>query len=531
MSQLTKELIPYRIGRGAIPTLVNKTGSWRFYTPVVREKISPCTAACPLGNAIARWMERVKEGDLAGAWDILSLYNPFPLLTGTVCHHFCENECSRGQYDGPVTIRQLEKEVGLWRHAQPPVKPGKNMSRSVAVVGSGPAGLTCAYYLALMGAAVTVYERNPVIGGLLAVGIPAHRLDRGILAKELSILGALGVEFRTGTYIGKDITLQEIRAKYDAVYLATGTQKEKKLSIEGEDLPGVSGAVEYLRSVHLGQAAGTPRTVVVIGGGNAALDAACMARLGGADVYLAYRRGEDVMPAYPAELTMAKEMGICFLFETMPRQILGSACVEGIRMFRTESSRRGEEIEAVPGSAFTLPCEMVLIAAGQESDLSFDKDAAGLLSENLENGEKGIFAGGDLQRGASNIPSAIAEGRRGARDVASFLGIYSHAQLDQWIAPVSDDREVVRYDMLNPEAFPYHIMESGSVPAAARCFSCGMCSRCGVCWAFCPDAAVDFVDNKPCVALDFCKGCGICIRECPGGVLEMEVPVDGTESD
>jgi NADPH-dependent glutamate synthase beta subunit-like oxidoreductase/Pyruvate/2-oxoacid:ferredoxin oxidoreductase delta subunit len=528
------EAIPYKIGCGTIPALVNKTGDWRFTTPLRRDKISPCTAACPLHNGIAFWMDKIRDGDFAGAWSVLSGYNPFPAITGHVCYHYCESECSRGGYDEAVAISELEKQVGLWRQqAQPRNGANHSVNRPAyraAVVGSGPAGLACAYYLTMLGVQVTVYEKQPVAGGLLALGIPEYRLPRDILGKELMMLEALGVRFQMNTELGRDITLDQLQETSDTVFLATGASREKSLAVPGEGLTGVMGALAYLRAVHLGKDVPSPRSVVVIGGGNAAIDAACVARLRGSRVVVAYRRAKEAMPAHAEEVGAAQEAGVQFLFQVAPVEIAGGTGVEQLRLVRTEAVRRGENVKIVPNSSFTLDCDLLLVATGQEPELSFSHDLLRVSGESVMTSVGGIFAGGDVTTGPANVAAAIAAGREGARAIARYLEIEQNNEPVPVIAPpFAQTAPIVEYTSLNPFIYPKEGRSACPETEAGRCLSCGHCNRCGVCWAFCPDLAVAEEGNEYQFLLDYCKGCGICVKECPGGVLEMEVGTGGAD--
>jgi NADPH-dependent glutamate synthase beta subunit-like oxidoreductase/Pyruvate/2-oxoacid:ferredoxin oxidoreductase delta subunit len=517
-----------------MPALVNKTGDWRFATPGRREKTSPCTASCPLHNGIAAWVEKIRDGDFDGAWAVMSEFNPFPAITGHVCYHYCEDDCSRGQYDEAVAVGELEKQVGLWRHknlfagSAPRVR--SKLTHSVAVVGAGPAGLACAYYLGMLGVKVTVYEKQPVVGGMLALGIPEYRLPRDVLTKELSMLRALGVTFKTGTELGPDISLDDLRKAYHAVFLATGAALEKKLNIPGEDKPGVMGALEYLRAVHLGTDAPNHNSVLVIGGGNAAIDAACVARLRGAQVVLAYRRTKEAMPAHSDEVSAAEEAGVQFLYQVAPAEILGTGRVQQVRLVRTEADRREEKVRLISNSAFSLDCDLVLVATGQEADLaiiegSLDVTAASSLTERAD-----VFVGGDLVTGPANVAAAIAAGREGARAIANFLKIDMPNDRGAVFAPpYAEAVPTIEYSSLNPYIYPKQGRSARPETEAGRCLTCGHCNHCGICWTFCPDLAIAEQELEFNFLLDYCKGCGICVKECPGGVLEMEVGKDGTE--
>ncbi|MDW7650158.1 MAG: FAD-dependent oxidoreductase [Bacillota bacterium] len=536
MRPLCKEPIPYNIGSGTMPTLVNKTGDWRFTTPVRREKTSPCTAACPLHSGIAEWVEQVRGGDYAAAWRILSRYNPFPAVTGYVCYHYCENDCSRGQRDESVAVGELEKQVGLWRQKQFAAgdigpRSKRLLPLDVAVVGSGPAGLACAYYLAMLGVGVTVFEREPVAGGMLALGIPEYRLPRDVLEKELAMLRSLGVTIRTGIELGREISLAQLEGEYNAVFLATGASLEKKIGIPGEGLPGVFGALEYLRAIHLGGDLPNANSVVVIGGGNAAIDAATTARLRGAQVILAYRRTREAMPAHVDEVRAAEEAGVQFLFQVMPQEVRGDGRAREISLIRTESHVREERLRVIPNSGFSLTCDMVLVATGQEADFSFTPEPLHVSADTALTKKSRVFAGGDLALGPANVAAAIAGGREGARAIAAYLELDITTKEGTVIAPpLSDAAPVIAYTSLNPFIFPMQGRAAHPETEAGRCLSCGRCNDCGVCWTFCPDIAVSDREQGHEFLLDYCKGCGICARECPGGVLEMEVDAGGTEN-
>ncbi len=521
--------VPYRISSGTMPVQFNKTGDWRFLTPVRREKTAPCAAACPLHGGMAEWIGLMSEGDWRGAWQAISRSNPFPAITGYVCYRFCQEECSRGRFDEAVAIGSLERELGAWRHREykgkeaPPAAAKTGHRHKVAVIGSGPAGLSCAYYLSLLGADVTVFERDPVPGGLLALGIPEYRLPRHVLNTEIDLLKAQGVEFIVGKAIGRDIAFTELRRDFAAVFIATGAGREKKLGIPGEDLPGVSGALRYLARIHLEGEAPKARNALVIGGGNAAVDAACLARLQGADVTLAYRRTREVMPAHPEEVKAAEEAGVKFLFQTVPQAILGEEKVEGVRLVRADASKRGDNLALVSGSAFDLAFDLVLVAIGQEPELDFVRPGFVLTSDAAWTGLPGVFGGGDAATGPANVAAAIGAGREGARAIASYLELDMHTAEGPVIAPPFDAKApVVAYDSLNPFLAGRQGRAARPEEEAARCLSCGRCNRCGICWLFCPDLAVE-PEGEMNFLLDYCKGCGICARECPGGVLEMEV--------
>lgn len=517
-----------------IPTLVNKTGLWRFLTPVRKVRLSPCRALCPLESGIPLWMEKVKKGNWEQAWQVMEQFNPFPALTGYACYQFCRSECSRGKLDEPLNIREIEKAVGLWRHenyqprrAERRLARGKNHPPRVAVIGSGPAGLSGAYYLNRMGAEVTVLEKEPAAGGLLATGIPGYRLPRTVLEKELAILQSEGIVIKTGVQAGKDFLLNDLAENCEALLLAVGAGKVNSLHVTGDNLPGVMGAIEFLKEINLGRCANVSGAVLVVGGGNAAVDAATAAALSGAgEVVLAYRRTEEAMPAHPEEVKAARDAGVKFLFNAVLDEIQGSRRVEKAFLSMVEPSQRGDEIRRIPGSGFTIECQTIISAAGQQSCLpglvSLPEIAAGKDAAFLENGCC-LFAAGDAVTGPSNIASAIFSGRRAALKLAEILWEPTDLELSFLPAPVlKKGKDLVSFDSLNPSLYPRQTALMHPQEEAARCFSCGNCHNCGVCWAFCPDLAIEYRNGKYEFQLDYCKGCGICVAECPAGVLLME---------
>ena len=394
----------------------------------------------------------------------------------------------------------------------------------MAVVGSGPAGLSCAYYLNCLGVEVTVLEKLPLAGGRLATGIPEYRLPRDILQRELEILQSEGVIIRTGLEVGKDIGLSDLEKSFDAVLLAVGAQESRPLKVAGEDLPGVAGAIDFLADVHLGKDKKNLGRVVVVGGGNAAVDAACTAMLQGAEeVTLLYRRSAEELPAHPDEISAAREAGVNFLFQTVLREISGSGRVQKIRAARAAPSRRGEALQLLPGTDFEMECDFIIVAAGQESGLAKITSLSFSPEGIARNEKRAIFAAGDALYGAATVPQAIFSGRKAALLLAGVLWPEEqNGEPRGLIPPLSGKEEVVEFAALNPYLFRRQGCFSSAQEEAGRCFSCGTCNNCGLCWLFCPDLAIDCSNGNFAILLDYCKGCGICVQECPAGALVME---------
>lgn len=520
-----------------VPTPANKTGLWRFLTPVLRENLAPCRALCPLESAIPLWMEKVAGGDWEGAWKLMEQFNPFPALTGYACYQFCRSGCNREKWDEAVAIRDIEKALGQWRHKNyrlPGTREdgtgkksaGENgVSPRVVVIGSGPSGLSCAYYLNRMGAEVTILESEPVAGGLLATGIPDCRLPREILDRELEILQGEGIAIRCGTGVNGGL-LNDLAQQYDAILLAVGASRESSLGVPGDDHADVTGALSFLKGLNFGHRSVPAGTVVVIGGGNAAVDAASAAARGGAkDVFLIYRRSEEVMPAHPEEVKAARDAGVKFLFNMILDRIHGSGAIEKVSLSKVQPTQRGEKIRRIPGTELVIKCQMVIGATGQQSNLpgliSLPEVAGG---DMVSFRDKGCFllAAGDALTGPSNLASAIFSGRLAALKLAQALWPRDF-DLQLPAAPATMNKaEPVSFTSLNPYLYSQHRVLMHPQEEADRCFGCGTCRSCGVCWAFCPDLAVKYLGGIPEFNLDYCKGCGICVAECPTGVLSME---------
>ncbi len=510
----TPETAIYKYSRGASPGTAAKTGDWRFLTPLQLYRPSPCRIACPLGSEIPAWLEAVKRERFDEAWRILRRSNPFPAVTGSVCFHPCTDSCNRGELDEGIAIRDVERAVGEWRQERyrPPAAPPATRHR-VAVIGSGPAGLSCAYYLSRAGIGVTVFERAPVLGGLLALGIPEYRLPSSLLARELEILKKEGILFETGTAVGADLPLDRINREFDLIFLSTGAQKERPLTIPGAEGPGVLSAYDYLRRVNLGERVRLAEPVLVVGGGNAAVDAARVALLqqGITEVSIIYRRSREEMPATADEVEAAEKEGVRLYFNLSPQALRLEEGRLAEALFE-RTATEGGGVRVLPGSPHSFACSTLIHALGQQPDWK----PLGRLTDRLT-----LFAGGDLVSGPATVPAAIRAGRLAAAAIVERLK--GPLPLDE-MQPINGAKAVT-YDELNLAAPPNaHLVQRLSHPAAeaGRCLGCGTCSSCGLCALYCPDLAVQWQQERYSVNLDYCKGCGLCARECPARVLVME---------
>ncbi|UCF85663.1 MAG: FAD-dependent oxidoreductase [Desulfobacteraceae bacterium] len=531
-------------------SLENKTGSWRFASPVFIERTSPCNQQCTAGEDIAGYMCLASQGRFEDAWRLIMKKNPFPAVMGRVCYHSCETKCNRAEHDEAVSINMVERFIGDYGLAHnieiEPTHP--QIDKRVAIVGAGPAGLAAAYHLRLRGYAVTVFDANELPGGLMRYGIPLYRLPKEILDGEIGRLSNMGIDFNMGVKIGGDLAWAKIDSGFDAVLVAVGAYKEVGLEIKDTDKKGVFNALEFLREVNLGKWPDTGRKVAVIGGGNSAIDCARVSRRLGADVTLVYRRSQVEMPAHPEEVEMAREEGVEFIFLASPKEIYGQGEVSGIGLLKMslgEADSSGRRRPESMGKTFDLNCQTVIMAIGESlrtEDLPpFIIHEGGRVKTDNFGRIKGskFFAGGDIIDIPRSVTHAIGSGKRTAVAIDGFLkGMENHQ---------NPGGETIGYSGLNPFYFDHrprtktHIVpvdkrlrgfqeivaspsEKESVYEAGRCFNCGSCTECGNCYVFCPDCSIikDPDGYRYVVDLDYCKGCGICVQECPRGAMKME---------
>ncbi len=401
----------------------------------------PCKASCPANISICGFISAISQGQYAEGIKLIKREMPFPAVCGRVCPHPCEEACNRGKVDEPIAIEYLKRflaDVDLSSDTQylPEIKDQKH--DKVAIIGAGPAGLTAAYYLAIEGYRVTVFERLPVAGGMMAVGIPEYRLPRNILQAEIDVIKKLGVEIKLNVEIGKDITFEDLRKDYKAVFISVGCHQAMKLGIPGEDdFEGVVDCITFLRDINLGTPPANKGRLVVLGGGNAAIDSARVAkRLGYDDVAILYRRTREEMPASPWEIEEAIEEGIDLEFLTAPQRIVGSngnvTDLECIRMTMGEPDESGRRKPIpVEGSDFTVKVDVIVVAIGQRSELSFlgNGHEIDISRKNTIEADPvtaatnipGVFAGGDVASGPRIVVEAVAFGKQAAISIDRYL--------------------------------------------------------------------------------------------------------------
>jgi heterodisulfide reductase subunit A-like polyferredoxin len=492
---------------------------------IEKEGTSPCKVACPAHISVQGYVALAAEGKYREALKLVKEENPLPAICGRVCHHPCESICKRGEVDEPVAIDSIKRfiaDLDLKSETRfiPEIKQKRD--EKVAVIGSGPAGLACAYYLAVEGYQVTVFEKLSVLGGMLSVGIPSYRLPRDIIGAEIEVIHEMGVEFRTGVEIGKDITIPQLREQgYKAFFVGIGAHECKALGIEGENLEGVYPGVDFLRDVNLGKKISLGDRVVVVGGGNVAMDCVRTAlRSGSARPMIVYRRSVDEMPANAEEIEECHEEGIEIMTLTNPVRIIGEngrvKAVECVRMELGEPDASGRRRPVVvKDSNFEIEVDAVIPAIGQESDWAcLTPECACQLSDwgtmrvdarTLQSDDADIFAGGDAVTGPATIIEAIAAGKQAAISIDRLLQGKDllEGREREWKAVENVQTE--GYDRIPREHMPrvapekrtsnFDEVQLGFTEEqvrreAQRCLSCGICSECYQCVEACLAEAV-----------------------------------------
>jgi len=494
-----------------------------------KRKLAPCRLECPLGVNVQAYLALAAVGRFEEALAVIRQDNPLPGICGRVCHHPCEESCRRSELDQPVAIREIKRflaDYGAERgfpRPRPPSRPWRG--QRVAVVGSGPAGLTAAHFLCQAGFPVTLFEELPEAGGMLRYGIPSYRLPRPVLDREIQDILAGGVELRTGTRVGREISFEELSRNFAAVFVAVGAHRSYALGIPGEEAEGVLGAVELLRAYHLGRPVKIGKRVAVIGGGNSAIDAARTAiRLGAEAVTIYYRRERKDMPAQEAEIQAAEAEGVQLEYLVGPAKVMvKNNEVDGLELVRMKLGELGPDgrriPEPIPDSEFSVEADRVIVAVSQRADLDFlpdpgqvEKTGTALrVDDRFRTSQPEVFAAGDVVTGPSTVIAAMANGRMAAARIIEQLAGEPAVPFGKWLPhprgvgdylPIAEDvpqqprqelaqrqPKVRRRDF---EEVDFGLTEAQAVAEAKRCLQCGACCECRVCETACADmGAID----------------------------------------
>jgi 2-oxoacid:acceptor oxidoreductase delta subunit (pyruvate/2-ketoisovalerate family) len=552
----------------------NKTGAWRAQRPFYEDKTPPCSAACPAGNDIVAFIQKTTQGDFEGAWNLIKEENPFPGICGRVCFHPCESKCNRASYDEPIAIHALERFVSDFAsNLNKKIEKVKGVRKEkVAIIGSGPAGMSCAYHLAKLDYDVTVFESSSLAGGMLRRGIPSYRLPKDVLDREISNIVALGVEIRTEMPFGEKLELDDLK-DYQAIFIATGAHQSRDLHIPGGGGKSVFSGLGLLKKINLSKKVKLGDKVAIIGGGNTAIDVARSVIRLGKKATILYRRSKEEMPAFEDEIADAIEEGVKIRYLVNPIRIQqkdGMKRLECLRMELGEKDESGRRRPVpIPNSNFFFEAESVIIAAGEEIEVSFlpkgleKKEGIVLTQRDGSTGIKGIFAGGDLTSNQRTVAHAIGSGKKAALAMDCYLkGKDSEEALRQILIGDGPSISIFRYlhpqeRLMNPHVVTFDELntdyfepsrrqrefkgpvkkrtkgfgevtsgftEGVALEEAERCFSCGTCVECENCYVFCPDASIvktgEILSHQ--VDYDFCKGCGICFSECPRGAISLK---------
>ena len=531
---------------GGMPKI--KTGSWATEKPERRHLTPPCNHVCPAGNDVRGFVEAVGQNDYDLALSVLLKSSPLPAVCGRVCPAPCMDTCNRAEYDQSVNVREIERAAAENGERPEPTVPWRESA--VAVVGSGPAGLSTAYHLARLGYPVTMYEAGDELGGVLRTGIPSYRLPRDVLDHEIDYILDHGITTQTGCQLRREDMLRLSR-EYQAVFVATGLQNVSDLNLSETATVAPVQGLHFLEKVRKGNERLDGQHIIVIGGGNTAMDAARSAlRIGASEVRVVYRRTRSEMPAIHEEIEQALEEGI-ILDELVSPVSLGDTdsgpvlTCQGMKLGPPDDSGRPRPVaDTSPEAKFDLPCDLVILALGQSHDISILPEGSVIKEGEALLGLSGapFFVGGDFATNEGTVSAAIGCGVRAARHIHRTLTgedlfpppEYPIATADQikFNRFAHQSREAI--NTLDPEqrrrcfdevhlGFQAGPDGEGGVNEALRCLSCGVCNKCDRCLEYCPEGILRRSDEEDGYVFDleYCKGCGVCMTACPRGAIYM----------
>ncbi len=546
--------------------------------PQAVEKLPPCTGHCPSGNDIRGWLTTIAQREKIGmsleeacdaAFYVEVETNPFPSVMGRVCPHPCEAKCNRNEKDTPVDINSVERFIGDWgidrKLALKPLENGGpgSYDEKIAVVGSGPSGMSCAYQLARRGYKVTVFESFDKPGGMLRYGIPQYRLPREVIDAEVQRILDLGVELKTGVTIGKETTLEDLKKEYAAVFVGIGAHKGKTMGLPGEEGPGVFTGTEFLNKANSGETLDLGQKVVIVGGGDTAIDAArvslrlssdaaSMSRRMGAEVTILYRRTRAEMPAIAREIEEALEEGIKIEFLAAPARIerggdgkIAKLSVQRMELGEPDDSGRRRPVP-IEGDVYDMEADSVIMAVSQAPDWStlgaIETKGSWLdVDEWGRTAIEGVWSGGDtLALGLATI--SIGQGRKAAESIHAKLrgeeprpwsskptiGV-DRIKLDYYDEKPRAERKILSAEerLAKPmDEVDLGISQEAALEETTRCFSCGNCFGCEKCWMYCQTNVFKKIQQPTQghyykIDLSTCDGCKKCGPECPCGYLDL----------
>jgi formate dehydrogenase beta subunit len=527
-----------------------------------------CTNACPAGVDVPRYIRAVKDGRYDDAVAVLRERIPFPTVCADACFAPCEDECAYKQFGDPIAIRALKRAAvdnggDAWKNNQ---KKASSTGKKVAVIGAGPAGLTSAYYLSLQGHDVTVFDEFPQPGGMMRYGIPKYRLPQERLDKDVAAIMDLGVTFKGETSIGGNISLEDIKKDFDAVFIASGANSSAQIPLEGRDMNGVLWGWDFLRDVALGKDVKLGKEVVVVGGGNVAIDVALTAkRMGARDVSIVCLESREEMPAHPWEIKLAEEEGVIIHNAWAPKMVLGDSVACGIGLMRCTSVFDDAcSFNPVYDEMIThkIDAENIILAIGQAPVLEFVGNGVEVKAnritadpDTLATSAAGVFAGGDVVTGPQSIIGGIAQGRQAAESIDKYLG--GKGDIAETLAPAEDEillppmEQLIRSRNEMAHLAPwaraqgFDQVEQGltaeQVKAeASRCLNCDArkfevvldtekCKECGYCAEVCgvetfgPAESFNAKGYRPMEvkSADWCVGCFKCFFSCPDFAIDV----------
>ncbi|MCK4274723.1 MAG: FAD-dependent oxidoreductase, partial [Dehalococcoidales bacterium] len=507
-----------------------------------------CQATCPLHIDIRGYIGLIKEGKFDEALALIKQTLPFPAIIGRICTRPCESKCKRSEVEESVAINALKRAASDYGKYSEDYSIAAEKKEKVAVVGGGPAGIMAAYDLRKAGYKVTIFEALPKLGGMMAVGIPEFRLPGDILSKETDIIKKLGVEIKLNTRVGRDVPLPDLKKDYDAVFVAVGAHRGRSLGIENEKVSGVIDGIEFLYKVNMGEEVPVQDKVVVVGGGNVAIDCArtCV-RLGFKDVNIVYRRSRNEMPAIAEEIAEAEHEGVKLTLLSGPNKVVakdskvtGFECVK-MKLGEPDESGRRRPVP-IKSSEFVIDTGLIIAAVGESPDLDFmTGDMASAIADGLikadpvtlESGVRGVFAGGDAVTGAATVIQALAAGRKAAISIDRYLkgepldtgregeavfesklivdtwGVAKEARSDVLALPVAQRKG-------NFKEVELGLSKEEAIREAKRCLSCDcrICIDLLACPALITDNGKVMVDDTQ------CPGCGVCAQVCPHDAIK-----------